>query len=291
VPSSNVDIVVGPDLTPDAEWGVAVRGADAVVHLAARVHVMRDTTADPLTEFRRVNMAATENLARQAARAGVRRFVYLSSVKVNGEETSPGHPFTEMDVPLPMDPYGVSKHEAELALRDVARKTGLEVVIIRPPLVYGPGVKANFRHMMRWLSSGLPLPLGAIDNRRSLVGLDNLVDLIVRCVNHPSAPNETFLVSDGEDLSTTQLLRRLAKALGHPDRLIPIPASVLELGFRMFNKGDIAQRLCGSLQVDISHARKLLNWRPPLSVDECLRGAALDYLDSQRVATSTRPII
>jgi nucleoside-diphosphate-sugar epimerase len=251
---------------------------------------MRETTTDPLTEFRMINAAGTDNLARQAARAGVRRFVYLSSVKVNGEVTSRARPFTEEDSPLPMDPYGISKYEAELALRNVARQTGLEVVIIRPPLVYGRGVKANFRRMMRLVANGVPLPLGAIDNRRSLVGLDNLIDLIVTCVDHPSAAGQTFLVSDAEDLSTTELLRRLARALGREARLIPIPGSLLEMGLRMLRQGDIAQRLCGSLQVDIAHARKLLNWTPPLSVDECLRRTALDYLQSQRSATSHPPM-
>jgi UDP-glucose 4-epimerase len=249
---------------------------------------MREENADPLTAFRTINTWATENLARQAARAGVRRFVYLSSIKVNGEQTRAGQPFTEKDVPQPLDPYGVSKHEAEKALRDVARETGMQVVIVRPPLVYGPGVKANFRQMMRWLSAGIPLPLGAIHNQRSLVGLDNLTDLAVTCVRHPSAANETFLVSDGEDLSTSELLRRLANALGRPARLIPVPAPLLRLGLAMLSKGDIAQRLFGSLQVDISKARKLLNWTPPLSVDESLRRVALDYLGSHRSAKQIR---
>jgi nucleoside-diphosphate-sugar epimerase len=283
-----IDSVVVPDLAPDTDWRKTVQGADVVVHLAARVHIMRETDADALTAFRRINTAATENLARQAADAGVQRFVYLSSVKVNGEQTAAGRPFTEEDTPCPVDPYGVSKHEAERALRDVARETGLEVVIIRPPLVYGPGVKANFRQMMWWLHRGVPLPLGAVHNQRSLVGLDNLVDLIATCLRHPSATNQTFFVSDGEDLSTPQLLRRLADALGRPARLVPVPAPLLLLGLGLLNKRDIAERLLGSLQIDISHARKLLNWRPPFSADECLRRTALDYLESRRSATQTR---
>jgi nucleoside-diphosphate-sugar epimerase len=285
---SGVDSVLGADLGPATDWGRAVQGADVVVHLAARVHVMRERNADALTTFRAINTAATENLARQASRAGVRRFVYLSSVKVNGEQTLEGRAFTEQDVPRPQDPYGVSKHEAEKALRDVARETGMQVVIVRSPLVYGPGVKANFRKMMRWLSTGIPLPLGAIHNQRSLAGLDNLTDLIVTCVRHPSAANETFLVSDGEDLSTTDLLKRLADALGRQALLIPVSATLLRLGLAMLSKGDIAQRLLGSLQVDISKARKLLNWTPPLSVDESLRRVALDYLGSHHSAKQIR---
>jgi nucleoside-diphosphate-sugar epimerase len=288
VSADGVDFVVAPDLGPDAEWGSALQGADIVVHLAARVHVMQDTNSDALAAFRTVNTAATDNLARQAARAGVRRFVYLSSIKVNGEQTLPGRPFTERDVPLPLDAYGLSKHEAELALRQVARQTSLEVVIIRPPLVYGPGVKANFRQLLRWITTGVPLPLGAIHNQRSLVGLDNLVDLIITCARHPAAANETFLVSDGQDLSTTELVKRLAKELGRPARLIPVSAPLLRLGLQMLRKGDIAERLCESLQVDGSKARKLLDWTPPLGVDESLRRVALDYLGSQRSATQTR---
>ncbi len=251
---------------------------------------MREQNADPLTAFRTINAAATANLARQAARAGVRRFVYLSSVKVNGEETPPGHAFTERDPPMPLDPYGISKHEAEIALDEVSRESGMEFVVIRPPLVYGPAVKGNFRSMMHWLCRGVPLPLGAIHNRRSLVALDNLVDLIVTCLRHPAAGNQIFLVSDGEDMSTTQLLRRLARALDRPARLISVPMPFLRLGLALVNKGDIAQRLCGSLQIDISQTHKTLNWSPPVGVEEGLRRAAIDYIASQEFGTPNRPI-
>jgi UDP-glucose 4-epimerase len=249
-------------------------GITTVVHLAARVHVMRDTEAYPLAAFRVVNVVETLSLARQAAAAGVRRFVFISSVKVNGETTQPGHPFTADDAPAPLDPYGISKMEAEQGLRQIAAETGMEVVIIRPPLVYGPGVKANFSAMMRWLQRGVPLPLGAIDNQRSLVALDNLVDLIITCISHPAAANQTFLVSDGEDVSTSELLRRMGRAMGRPARLLPVPAGLLKLAATLAGRRDMAQRLCGSLQVDIEKTRQLLGWSPPLTLDQGLKKAA-----------------
>jgi len=228
-----------------------------------------------LAAFRSVNVEGTANLARQAAATGVRRFVFLSSVKVNGEFTETGQPFTADDAPAPKDPYGVSKYEAEKLLRKIAAETGMEVVIIRPPLVYGPGAKANFESMMRWLVRGVPLPLAAMtNNRRSLVALDNLVDLIVTCLNHPAAANQTFLVSDGEDLSSAQLLKRMGAAMGHPAHLFYLPPALLKLGASVLNKPGIYQRLCGSLQLDIAKTRQLLGWTPPVSVDEGLRRAA-----------------
>ena len=275
------------DISPQTDWRQALRGVDAVVHLAARVHVMRDAAADPLAEFRRVNVQGTLNLARQAAAAGARRFVFLSSVKVNGEETLAPHPgplprgarekerekFSADDEPAPQDPYGISKMEAEAGLRDLAAQTGMEVVIIRPPLVYGPGVKANFASMMRWLQRGVPLPLGAIHNQRSLVALDNLVDLITVCLCHPAAANQTFMASDGADLSTAELIRRTARAMNVPARLVPVPVWLLEAGAALLGKRDMAQRLCGNLQVDISKTRQLLGWTPPMSVDDGLKKA------------------
>lgn len=266
------------DLSASTDWSSALSGVEVVVHAAARVHVMQDAATDPLQEFRRVNVQGTLQLARQAAAAGVRRFVFISSIKVNGEATQAGHPFTADDAPAPLDAYGISKMEAEQGLRELAAQTGMELVIIRPPLVYGPGVKANFQAMMRWLARGMPLPLGAIHNQRSLVALDNLVDLIVTCINHPAAANQTFLVSDGEDLSTSQLLRRMGQALGKPARLIPVPPALLKLGAASVGKPAVAQRLCGSLQVDISKTRQLLGWSPPVSVDEGLKKTAEGYL-------------
>ena len=255
---------------------------DVIVHCAARVHVMNDPAADPLQAFRHVNVAGTLQLARLAAEAGVRRFVFLSSIKVNGEQTFPGQPFRPDQEPAPLDPYGLSKYEAELGLQALSRKTGMEVVIIRPPLVYGPGVRANFLAMMRWLSRGIPLPLGGVtDNRRSLVALDNLVDLIVLCLDHPAAANQILLVSDAEDLSTAELLRRMAQALGRTARLLPVPPGVLRLGAKMLGRSSVAERLCGSLQVDISKTRELLAWSPPLGVNEGLRRTAEHWLQSE----------
>ena len=268
------EVVVG-NLNASTNWQPALTGCDAVIHLAARVHVMEEAAQDPLALYRGTNSEAALNLARQAADVGVKRFVFISSIKVNGEFTQEGHPFTADDVPAPEDPYGVSKQEAEQALRQIAADTGMEVVIIRPPLVYGPGVKANFESMMRWLARGVPLPLAAVtQNRRSLVALDNLVDLIMTCLSHPAAANQTFLVSDGEDLSTAELLKRMGAAMGHPARLFYLPPALLKLGAKGLNMPGIYQRLCGSLQLDIAKTRQLLGWTPPVSVDEGLRRAA-----------------
>jgi nucleoside-diphosphate-sugar epimerase len=265
-------------LSVDTDWTAALRNVDKVVHLAARVHVMNDKASDPLAEFRRVNVDGTVALALQAATAGVRRFVFLSSIKVNGEFTKEGHHFTADDAPAPEDHYGFSKHEAEQALHQIATDTGMEVVIIRPPLVYGPGVKANFAALMRAVYRGLPLPLAAVtENRRSLVALNNLVDLIATCLNHPAAANQTFLVSDGEDLSTADLLKRTGVALGRPANLFYMPSALLKLGAKLLNKPDVFQRLCGSLRLDITKTRELLGWTPPLSVDEGLRRAAESF--------------
>ena len=264
-----------PALQANADFGATLAGTSTVLHAAARVHVIEESATDPLSEFRRVNVGGTLNLARQAASCGVRRFIFVSSVKVNGESTEAGHLFTAQQSPAPLDPYGISKMEAEDGLRRLAQETGMEVVIVRPPLVYGPGVKANFAALMRAVQRGLPLPLGAVThNRRSLVALDNLVDLLITCIDHPAAANQTFLVSDGEDLSTTDLLRRMARAMNAPARLLPVPPALLKLGAELIGKGDIAQRLLGSLQVDITHTRETLGWTPPISVDEGLRRGA-----------------
>ena len=273
-PDGAETVAIG-SLSSDTDWTVALKNVEQVVHLAARVHVMNDKSPDPLAEFRRVNVEGTVNLARQAAAAGVRRFVFLSSIKVNGEFTVAGQSFTADDVPAPQDAYGISKHEAEQLLRQIAEETGMEVVIIRSPLVYGPGVKANFAAMMRWLARGLPLPLSAVSqNRRSLVALDNLVDLIVTCLDHPSAANQTFLASDGEDLSTADLLQRMGSAMGRAARLFYVPTVFLKLAAHLVNKPGIYQRLCGSLQLDITKTRQVLGWVPPVSVNEGLRRAA-----------------
>jgi len=269
------------DLNADTNWELALKNIQVVVHAAARVHVMKDTKTDPLGEYRKTNVAGTLNLARQAIDNGVKRFIFVSSVKVNGEATEEGNPYTAADEPQPEDPYGISKLEAEQGLFELARGSSMEIVIIRPPLVYGPGVKANFLKMIRWLYKGVPLPLGAIKNKRSLVALDNLVDLIVTCIDHPAAANQVFLAGDGEDLSTTELLERLSMALGRPARLIPIPGYVLEIGAALLGKGDIAQRICRSLQVDISKTHDLLNWQPPVTVDEALRKTAESFINTK----------
>lgn len=268
--------VLIPALSAATDWSDALFGVRAIVHCAARVHVMRESVSNPLQAFRSVNVEATLALARQAARAGVRRFVFVSSIKVNGEFTELGQPFTAEDEPNPSDPYAQSKWEAEQGLLALGQQTGMEVVVVRPPLVYGPGVGGNFRRMLGWLSRGLPLPLGATGNRRSLVALENLVDLLVTCIDHTAAANQVFLVSDGEDLSTTDLLLRLGLAMGKPARLLPVPVGLLGMLAAGLGKQEVAGRLCDSLQVDTSKTRVLLGWMPPLSVDEGLRRCVRD---------------
>ena len=289
------------DIGPETDWSEALKGIDVVVHLAARVHVMRESAVDPLAAFREVNVVGTERLARQAAEAGVKRLVYISSVKVNGEGTDPqitqitqskkdgltqrrkdakirekgieergGAAFSEKDVPEPQDPYAVSKWEAEQGLLAIAEETGLEVVIIRPPLVYGPGVKANFRSLVKWVQRGVPLPLGAVHNKRSFVALDNLVSFIIHCLDHPKAANEVFLISDGKDVSTTELLQKIARAFGKRAFLLPVPVGLMTFVAGLLGKRDVADRLFGSLQVDSSKARDLLGWKPLVSMDEAL---------------------
>lgn len=272
--SERPGLVVGPSLNEVADWSALLSNVSTVVHCAARVHVMRGADAISMNAFWAINTAGTLNLARQAATGGVRRFVFLSSVKVNGEETAAGHRFGPADTTSPQDFYGRSKADAEAGLRAIASETGMELVIIRPPLVYGPGAKGNFAAMMRAVARGLPLPFGAVtDNRRSLVGLDNLVDLMVTCIDHPAAANQTFMVSDGEDLSTADLLTRVGEAMGKPARLLNIPPSLLEAAAALVGKRAVARRLLGNLQVDISHTCNTLGWKPPVSVDEGLRRA------------------
>lgn len=274
-------LIVG-HLDGQTDWSLALTDVNVVVHLAARVHVMNDTSDDPLTEFRKVNVDGTLNLALQAANASVKRFIFVSSVKVNGEQTEAGKPFTEDSVPSPQDAYGISKLEAEQGLLKIAQATGMEVVIIRPPLIYGAGVKANFASMMRAVKRGIPLPLGAIHNKRSFVYVGNLVSMIMRCIDHPAAANQVFMVSDGHDLSTTQLLRSCAAALGVKARLLPLPQKLLEIGAALLGKRDVAQRLCGNLQVDITKARTMLGWTPPFSVADGLKATALGLFNMDK---------
>lgn len=261
-------VVIG-EINSDTNWKNVLVDIDVVIHAAARAHIKRDSAADSMAEYRRVNVEGTLNLARQAAETGVRRFVFISSIGVNGNSST--CPFTENDLPNPASLYAQSKWEAEQGLQQLAADTNMEVVIIRPPLVYGPSAPGNFGSLIRIVEKGIPLPLGAIHNQRTLVALDNLVDLIIRCIDHPAAANQVFLAGDGEDLSTTELLWRLGKAMGRSVRLLPVPESLLVLGATLLGKQAVARRLLGSLQVDISKARDLLGWEPPLSVDEGLR--------------------
>ncbi len=256
-------------------------GIEAVVHCAARVHQVRETAADPMAAYREVNTQHTLTLARHAARAGVKRFVFLSSVKVNGEFTMRGQPFRATQSAA-LDAYGISKWEAERGLLGIAAKTGMEVVIIRPPLVYGPSVKANFLTLMRTLHRGIPLPFGAIHNLRSLVALPNLVDFITLCLSHPKAANQTFMISDQQDVSTTQLLRSLGEALHRPARLLPVPQGLLQLSLKAIGKGGMAQRLIGDLTVDSTPATELLGWKPPVTVQQGLQLTADHFLSQAK---------
>lgn len=265
----------------DTDFTVAVQDTDVIIHCAARAHVMNDSSFNPLDDFREVNTHGTLKLAQQAADAGVKRFVFISSIKVNGESTALGVPFKPDNIFIPDDPYGLSKYEAEIGLRKIAEQTGMDVVIIRPPLVYGPGVKANFASMMKWINKGIPLPLaGIVGNKRSLVSVDNLVDLIITCIAHPNAINQTFLVSDDDDVSTTQLFVNMAIALDVPSRLIPIPSKWFIVLAKLIGKPAISRRLCDSLQVDISKTKDILNWQPPYSSAESMKKTANAFLEN-----------
>lgn len=268
--------IVG-DVGPRTDWAAALTGVDAVVHLAARVHVVRDTDEDPLAAYRGVNVEGTRYLALAAARANVRRIVYVSTVKVNGELTTE-RAFSADDPPHPEGPYATSKWEAETLLREAASSAGVEVVILRPPLVYGPGVGANFKSMMSYVRRGLPLPFGAVENRRSLVFVENLADLICLCAVHPHASGEVFLVSDGEDLSTPALLRHLAAAMGVRSRLVAVPTTWLRVSMRLIGRSDLFDRLCGSLQVDTSKTVGVLGWKPAWTIDRALVKTAQAFL-------------
>ena len=268
-PSGISTIGVG-SIDESTNWRCALIGCEAVIHLAARAHILNDSIEDSLAEFRRVNVSATLNLARQAAISGVRRFIFVSSIGVNGAETF-GQPFSADDLPSPHSDYSVSKFEAEQGLMILSSQTGMEVVIVRPPLVYGPNAPGNFGSLMRWISSGVPLPLGSIYNKRSFVGLDNLADFLCTCLQHPAASGQIFLVSDGEDVSTSELLRRTAHAMGKKAFLIPVPVSALELCSALIGKRELSQRLCGSLHIDITKTRSLLGWNPSKTLNEGLK--------------------
>jgi len=259
------------------DWTAALEGVDAIIHLASRAHVMNETVDDPILRFRDANVESTLNLARQAITAGVRRFVFISSVKVNGEATQPGRPFTAEDPPNPQNPYAQSKLEAELGLFALAEESALEVTVIRPPLVYGPGVKANFATMLGWVDRGIPLPLGAVYNKRSFVFVSNLADLIILSATHPKAAGQVFLVSDGEDISTTELFKKMAQALGRPSWIMPLPAAFLTMAAAAIGQRAIASRLTDSLQVDVTKTRELLGWTPRENITEGLRQTARSF--------------
>lgn len=269
------ELFVG-DIGPDTDWREVLHGIQAVVHLAARVHIMRDSTSDSLAAFRHVNTDGTLNLARQSAAAGVKRFVFISSIKVNGEGRK-SH-YTESDPPDPLDAYARSKWEAEQGLREIEAKTGMEVVILRPPLVYGPGVGANFLRLMRTVEEGWPLPFGRIENRRSLLYLGNFSDAIRLCLEHPAAAGKTYLLSDGEDVSSAELVQRLARAMNRPARLLPVPTSWLRIMGAVSGRSAEMGRLLGSLAVDSSKIRQELGWRPPFSMEEGLRQTVAYFL-------------
>ena len=269
-PTQYKDMVYIDDISTTTNWSDALKNCDVVIHMAARVHVMEENATDPLAEFRQVNVDGTINLATQAAQSGVKRFIFISSIKVNGEETQLGRPYRPDDPPNPQESYAISKMEAEQQLQALAEKTGMEVVIIRPTIIYGPGVKGNFERMMAWLEKGYPLPLRSIKNKRSLVSIYNLVDLIIRCIDHPKAANQIFLVSDAEDVSIGELLRKTASAMNKSVRLIPVPHWVLSCAGKLTNREIVVQRLCGSLQVDISKTCELLDWKPIMTMDEAL---------------------
>jgi nucleoside-diphosphate-sugar epimerase len=272
--SSSLQTVILPSLAVDADWSEALVKVAVIVHCAARAHVMKDDAIDPVEAYREVNVAGTLELARQAALSGVKRFIFISSIKVNGESTPQGRQFLADDTPAPEDPYGVSKSEAEMGLLELAKESSMDVVIIRPPLVYGPGVKGNFASLIKWVERGIPLPLGAVHNLRSLVALDNLVDFISLCIRHPAAANQVFLVSDGNDISTGDLLSKIANAYGRRAWLIPIPVGLMTFIARILGKKAVADRLFGSLMVDITKARDLLGWQPVVSMEEQLKKMA-----------------
>jgi len=269
-PENGSSIFVASEIKTGIDYSHALVDVNVIIHSAARAHIMNDTAEEPLEAFREVNSLGTLNLACQAAKAGVSRFIFISTVKVNGERTEKDKPFRFNNPSMPEDAYGISKSEAEFGLRALSKQTGMEVVIIRSPLVYGPGVKANFAAMMKLASKNLPLPLGAIHNKRSLVALDNLVDLIVTCIDHPKAANETFLVSDDQDVSTTELLNKMTVAAGKKPWLIPVPMKLIQLGAAVLGKKAVADRLCGNLQVDISHTKEVLGWTPPIMLEQGL---------------------
>jgi UDP-glucose 4-epimerase len=284
-PFSNVEQFPVSDISEKTDWTKALLGVGTIVHLAARVHVMDDSASNPLEEYRKANVISTLNLARQAASAGVKRFIFLSSIKVNGEKTNIGRPFTEESIADPVDPYGISKLEAEDGIREICNAMGMEYVFIRPPLIYGPGVKANYQKLMSLVQKRLPLPLGGIVNQRSMLALDNLIDFILLVARHPKAANQLFLLSDNQGYSTPHLIERLSKSMGYTSaRLISIPAQILHLAGLCLGQKSAVERLTESLEVSAHKAHLLLDWNPPLNVEQAIQVTVDDFLSSQEVA-------
>ncbi len=281
-PREFVEQMLVESIDERTSWLSKLLGKTIVIHCAARVHMMSDDTKDPLTSFREVNTTGTLNLAKQAAEAGVKRFIYISSIKVNGETTTGSLPFTEKDIPNPLDPYGVSKYEAEEGLKKIATESDMEVVIIRPPLVYGAGVKANFLNLLKLSSTTLPLPFGLVNNKRSMVYVENLVDFIINSIEHPAAANQTFLVSDNHDLSLSSLLKLIRKSMNKPIRLIPVPVFLFKLAGLIFRKQDIVDRLVGDLQIGSNKTMSLLNWKPPYTVDQGIQATVDSFLENNK---------
>jgi len=277
--STDVKVIEVGEINERTNWQHALIDCNVVIHLAARVHVMQESSHNPLAEFRQVNLAGTLNLARQAIKAGVKRFIFVSSIKVNGENTPPEAPFTADDIANPQDAYGRSKYEAEQALLALSAETGLEIVIIRPPLIYGASVKANFKSLMKLAQLNIPLPFGVVNNKRSMVFIDNLVDFILLCTHHPSAANQTFLISDDDDVSITRLIQEIKEASGKRSLLIPVPQSWLRFVLQLIGKSSLSDRLLGNLQVDITKAKTLLNWKPPFTFEQGINKTIQAYLE------------
>jgi nucleoside-diphosphate-sugar epimerase len=276
--NSQIHLTAIGDINEHTNWYNCLEGVECVVHLANRAHVMDEQSSNPLALYRKVNTGGTLNLAHQAALKGVKRFIFISSSKVNGETTLPGHSMTPKDQHLPVNPYGVSKYEAEVGLKLIAEQSGLEVVVIRPPLIYGPGVKGNFLKMMQWVEKGIPLPFGSIKNQRSMLGLDNLISFIEPCLTHPDAVGQNFLISDDHDVSTTEILKEIASSMDRQSRLLSIPQHLIEKCLIFFGQRHVSERLCGSLQLDISLAKTRLSWGPPHAFKDQLSKTVLDYL-------------
>jgi nucleoside-diphosphate-sugar epimerase len=277
-----IDFKVIGDIDGGTDWQSCLNNVECVIHLANRAHVMHDQSINPLTLYREVNTNGTLNLARQAAAAGVRRFIFISSVKVNRDSTSLGEALSADEKYVPVDPYGLSKYEAEMGLQLIAKQTGLEVVVIRPPLIYGPRVKGNFLKMMAWVEKGIPLPFGAVHNLRSLLGLDNLINFIELCLMHRSAVGKTFLISDDYDVSTTELLVEISSMMRRPLRLLPIPKSFIKIILLMLGQRQAVKRLCCSLRLDITLAKTCLSWKPPYSFKDQLSKTVFDYLSKDQ---------